>query len=276
MKIIAETTTLYSPEEGKEIGLTVIPTCTIIDGKPYRDFEDIDREEFLEIIAKGAAPKTSQPALGDILELFEESNGETLFLPIGDGLSGSYQSAMGARNCMEENDHIHVLDTKTLAGAQRYIAKKALTLKNEGLPMEKIKEELSKSIASSQSYVIPEDFDFLKRSGRLTPIAAKIATVIKIVPVLTLTEDRKKITLFTVKRSKRKALAAVIEGLKELGVSKEYLLTVSHSGNVAEAQTVADRLKEEFAGTEVEVYALTPSLMTHGGPGCIVIQAIQL
>ena len=40
MKIIAETTTLYSPKDGKKHGLTIIPSCTIIDGEVYRDFED--------------------------------------------------------------------------------------------------------------------------------------------------------------------------------------------------------------------------------------------
>ena len=275
MKIIAETTTLYSPQEGKELGLTIIPTCSIIDGEVYRDFEDINSEEFLEKIAEGAVPKTSQPAIGEILEVFEESDEEALFLPIGDGLSGSYQSAMGAKNSMDENDHIHIVDTKTLAAAQRYLVRKALTLKEEGLLMEQIKKELEQCAETSYSYVIPEDFEFLKRSGRLTPIAAKIVTVIKIVPVLTLTEDRKKITLFTVKRSKRKALDAIIENLKEKGVNKDHLIMVSHAENAKEAESTCAKLKEHFAESDMEIHKLAPSLMTHGGPGCIVVQVIR-
>ena len=275
MKIIADTPTLYSPEEGNALGLTIIPSCTIIDGKVYKDFEDIDTEAFLKKIAEGAVPTTSQPAIGDILKVFEESDEEILFLPIGDGLSGTYQNAVGAKNCLDENEHIHILDTKTLAGPQRYLVQKALELREKGFKIEKIKEELMQRIETSVSFVIPEDFEFLKRSGRLTPIAAKIATMIKIVPVLTQTEDKKRITLFTVKRSKRKALDALIGHLKELGVNEEYYVTVSHAGVLEEAKSVIAKLKEHFAETAMEIFQLPPTLVTHGGPGCVVIQAIH-
>ena len=206
MKIIADTPTLYSPEEGRELNLTIVPACTIVGDKVYKDFEDINSEEFLKLIEDGAVPTTSQPAIGDMLDVFEESNEEALVLTIGDGLSGTYQTALGAKNTIEENEHIHVVDTKTLAGPQRYLVQKAMKLREEGIGIERIKEELIKCIETSVSFVIPEDFEFLKRSGRLTPIAAKLATIIKIVPVLTQTEDKKRITLFTVKRSNKKAL----------------------------------------------------------------------
>lgn len=275
MKIIAETTTLYSPKDGKKHGLTIIPSCTIINGEVYRDFEDIDSEEFINKIAEGAVPTTSQPAVGEIIDVFEESDEEILFLPIGDGLSGTYQTAVGAKNCMEKNGHIHILDTKTLAGPQRYLVQKALELREKGYTIEKIKEELVHRIESSVSFVIPKDFEFLRRSGRLTSVAAKVATMIKIVPVLTQTEDKKRITLFSVKRSKRKAVDALINHLKEIGVNENYFVTVSHAGDKEEAQSICAKLKEHFTGAVPEIFKLPPSLITHGGPGCIVIQAIR-
>lgn len=229
----------------------------------------------MKIIAEGAVPTTSQPAVGDILDVFEESDEEILFLPIGDGLSGAYQTVMGAKKCMDKNEHIHILDTKTLAGSQRYLVQKALELKEKGHTIEKIKEELMRRIESSVSFVIPEDFEFLKRSGRLTSVAAKIATMIKIVPVLTQTEDKKRITLFSVKRSKKKALEALINHLKEIGVNEDYFVTISHAGVLEEAHAVCAKLKEHFAGAAMEIFKLPPSLITHGGPGCVVIQAIR-
>lgn len=275
MKIIADTPTLYSPEEGKEVGITVIPACTIIDGEVYKDFEDINGEAFLEKIKAGAVPTTSQPAIGDMLDVFEESNEELLVLPIGDGLSGTYQNAIGAKNSIDKNDHIHILNTKTLAGAQRYLVQKAMELKEKGLGIVKIKEELERCIETSVSFVIPEDFEFLKRSGRLTPIAAKLAAVVKIAPVLTQTEDKKGITLFAVKRSKKKALMSIVEHLKVIGVNEDYYVAVSHAGVEKEAKEVLEKIKEHFAGIKADVFQLTPALMTHGGPGCVVIQAIH-
>ena len=275
MKIIADTPTLYSPAEGRELGISIIPACTIIGDKVYRDYEDIDSESFLQKIAEGETPTTSQPAIGDILEIFEECNEEMLVLPIGDGLSGTYQNMEGAKNMIPDNDHIHIVDTKTLAGPQRYLVHKAMKLRDEGKDILTIIQKLKESIETSVSFVIPADFNFLKRSGRLTPLAAKISTLIKIVPVMTQTEDKRRITPFVIKRSKRKAVEAIIEHLKYLGVDENYIISISHGGVIEDAKEVMSQIKEFFARTEMQLFMLAPSLVTHGGPGCIVIQAIR-
>ncbi len=276
MRIIADTPTLYSPEEGRAKGLTIVPACTIIGEDVYRDFEDITCEEFLKKVESGAAPTTSQPSIGEIMDIYQSCGEEMLALPIGDGLSGTYQNMEGARKMIEENERIHVVDTKTLAGPQRYLVQKAMKLCKQGLDIESIKRALQKSIATSCSFVIPVDFNFLRRSGRLTPVAAKIGTVLKIVPVLTQTEDMKRITLFTIKRSKKKAVAAIIDHFKSLGVDENFLITISHGGAAEEARAIMEQFKEHFANTAMEMLSLVPSLISHGGPGCIVIQTIRM
>lgn len=275
MRIITDTASLFSPEEGKTVGISVVPTCVIHGDKVYRDYEEMQVDTLLSMIAGGATPTTSQPAIGDLLDVFEETTEETLGLFIGDGLSGGYQSAVGAKNSIEENEHIHIVDTKTLAGAEGYLVQKAIELRNQGLNMDAIKTELEKSIESSASFVIPADFEFLKRSGRLTPIAAKISSMIKIVPVMTLTEDKKKITLFTIKRSWKKATEAIAEQLKKLGVNEEYIIYICHGGDLQAAKTVLAQVKESFENVTTKLMCLSPSMLTHGGPGCVLIQAVK-
>lgn len=275
MRIITDTASLFSPEEGKAVGISVVPTCVIHGDKVYRDYEEMQVDTLLSMIAGGATPTTSQPAIGDLLDVFEETTEETLGLFIGDGLSGGYQSAVGAKNTIDDNEHIHILDTKTLAGAEGYIVQKAIDLRNQGLNMEAIKTELEKSIESSASFVIPADFEFLKRSGRLTPIAAKISSMIKIVPVMTLTEDKKKITLFTIKRSWKKATEAIAEEMKKLGVDENYVIYICHGGDVKAAEGVLSQIKERFSNVTTELMCLSPSMLTHGGPGCVLVQAIK-
>lgn len=275
MRIITDTASLFSPEEGKAVGISVVPTCVIHGDKVYRDYEEMQVDTLLSMIAGGATPTTSQPAIGDLLDVFEETTEETLGLFIGDGLSGGYQSAVGAKNTIDDNEYIHIVDTKTLAGAEGYLVQKAIKLRNQGLNMEAIKTELEKSIESSASFVIPADFEFLKRSGRLTPIAAKISSMIKIVPVMTLTEDKKKITLFTIKRSWKKATEAIAEEMKKLGVDENYVIYICHGGDVKAAEGVLSQIKERFSNVTTELMCLSPSMLTHGGPGCVLVQAIK-
>ena len=275
MHIISDTASLYSVEEGKEMGVTIIPACAIVNGKSYRDYVDITSEELLSMIEKGGVPTTSQPSVGDIMEAMEDQGEDILFLSIGDGLSGGYQTAVGAKNSLEKNDHIHIVDTKTLAGPENYLIRKAVKLSKEGLNISEVKRELQKSIEHSVSFVIPVDFDFLKRSGRLTALAAKIGGMIKIVPVMTQTEDMQRIKPFVIKRSRRKAVDAIIEHLKGMGVNEDYIISISHAGALETAQEVMNQIKEHFVNTLFELFHLSPALITHGGPGSVVIQAIK-
>lgn len=276
MTIITDTSSLYTPEEGRAMGLTVIPSCTIIGSSVYRDHADIDPEAFLRKIKEGAAPTTTQPSIGDVLEVYQDCQEEMLVLPIGDGLSGTYQNMNSASRMLDEAKSIHVMDTKTLAGPLWYLVQKAAKLRDQGLSIDVIKEKLQSSIETSASFVIPKDFNFLKRSGRLTPIAAKLGTLLKIVPVLTQTEDMKRITLFSIKRARRKAVESLVEHLRELGVNEKYLITVSHGGVKEEAEAVLAQLKEAFAASAFKLFSLPPTLICHGGPGCIVIQTIKM
>ncbi len=275
MRIISDTSTLYSPEEGAALGVHIIPACIIYRDKVYRDYADISSDKFLQLVRSGATPTSSQPAIGDIIDVFEESDEETLALFIGDGLSGGYANAMGARNTLDSPEHIHIQDTRTLAGAERYLLKKAVRLRDAGLSLADIQAALQESIDSSASFVIPADFDFLKRSGRLTPIAAKISSIIKIVPVLTQTKDMKKITPFTIKRSVRKATESIIEHLQKIGVDDSYMLYVCHGGDLAAAESVKAQLAAAFPNTGLELLSLSPAMITHGGPDCVLIQAIK-
>lgn len=275
MKIISDTASLYSPAEGKEIGISIVPACVINHDQIYRDYEDISLEKFLELIASGAVPTTSQPAIGDLIDVFEESNEEILALFIGDGLSGGYQNAEGAKNSIDQNSHIHIIDTKTLAGAEHYLVQKAVCLKEKGLRIEEIKKHILESVKSSVSFVIPADFEFLKRSGRLSAIPARLSSMIKIVPVMTQTQDMKKITLFTIKRSWKKATEAILEHLKKLGVNEEYIIYVCHGGELKTAESVLEQVKEKFTNVKTEIMGLSPTMITHGGPGCVLIQAIK-
>ena len=275
MKIIADTAALFSPAEGEKIGLTVIPVGVAVDGRAYRDYEEITSAEFLEMVAAGGVPSSSQPSVGDVLEVFEKYEEELVFLTVGDGLSGAYQTAMGARSCAEDPERIHVVDSKTLAGPLRYLAKKALALQAQGLSAAETVEALAESVESSVSFVIPADFEFLKRSGRLTPLAAKLGSKLRLLPVLTQTEDKKRIAPVGVRRSWSTAVETILRRLQSREPDENWLISVCHAGTPERAETVRAQIAAAYPTAETEVLELSPALITHGGPGCIVVQAVK-
>ena len=274
MKIIADTATLIPPTEGSSQGLTVIPVSVAIDGHTYQDYTQISSEEFLEKVKMGGTPSSSQPSIGDMLEQIDNTEEEILVLTVGDGLSGGYQTALGARNLVSSPERIHIMDSRTLAGPLRYLAKKAVMLKEQGLSIEAIKEKLQKCIDSSMSFVIPEDFEFLKRSGRLAPFTAKVGSKLKLLPILTQTKDMKRIVPIGIKRNWNAAVDTILQQMQAKNVGPNHLITISHAGVPQRAEQVLQQVRKYFASSDIEILELSPALTTHGGPGCIVIQAI--
>lgn len=92
---------------------------------------------------------------------------------------------------------------------------------------------------------------------------------------MTQTEDMKKITLFTIKRSWRKATEAILEHLNKLGVDEEYKIFICHGGDLKTAEAVYEQVRTEFLNVSIELMCLSPTMITHGGPGCVLIQAIK-
>lgn len=125
-------------------------------------------------------------------------------------------------------------------------------------------------------FCYPPGYSFLQRSGRLTPVAAKVGTLLKIVPILAQTPDKKRITLHALKRTRKKAAADLIDHLKQWGANEKYLITVSYAGMKDEAAAVLEQLKAHFSASVFQLFSLPPALIFHGGPGCILIQTIMM
>lgn len=277
VKIISDSSTMFNAKEGREQGITISPLSVIIDGKSYRELEEITGKEFIRFIDKGLIPSTSQPSIGEKMHLYETlaKEDEIIDITIADGLSGTYHSACAAKDDSPHNENIHVYNAKTLCGPHRYLVLKAVDLANKGYTAKEIIQELETLQPYEKSFLIPNDFSFLKRGGRLTPLSATIGGLLKIVPVMTLTEDKSKLEKFTVKRTFSKAIAEIDKCFHEMQVDKTYYMTITHAENEELAKKVASHMREEFPDTEIEIFPLTPAFIAQGGPGCIAIQVIK-
>lgn len=271
VQILSDSSTLYSVSEGKDVGLVVVPLSVQINNKSYREFEDISSKEFLKIIAEGHIPTSSQPSIGEKEEAYNAVNGEVIDLTMADGLSGTYQSAMIAKDMSNNPERIHVINTRTLCGPHRYIVNKALKLASEGKGIKEILSGIENSINVGRSFLIPYDFAFLKRGGRLSPLAATLGGLLRIIPILELSEDGKSLLKFGVKKTYKKAVMDIIEVMKNDGVDDSYDVSISHAGNDEWTDITIDLIKKEL-GINVSVYDLSPAFITQGGPGCVAIQ----
>ena len=275
MRIITNTASLFRPDEGRQLGISILPVSVSVKGTSLRDYIDISPDDFIKLLREGAAPATSQPAVGDVIDSLEESDEETIMVTVGDGLSGEYMTALGVRNTLPGKEHIHIINSGSLGGPLRYLVRKAVSLREQGVNAKEIAAQLSACAASASSFIIPADFQYLRRSGRITQLTSKIGMALKLLPVLTQTEDHQRISLMSVKRTWKSAIDTVLETLRTQGVDDNYLISVEYADTRSLAEKVRARIQERFPRTESELLQLSPSLITHGGPGCIVVQAIH-
>lgn len=274
VKIVADSSTLYSVKQGEEAGIIITPLNVSINGNTYREFEDIDSKAFLELIEEGHMPSSSQPAIGEKMEIYEASSEDIIDLVMADGLSGTYQSACMAKNNVENNEHIHVVNTRTLCGPHRYLVNKAAAMTKENASWESIIEAVEASMNACFSFLIPMDYSFLKRGGRLTPAAAAVGGLLKLVPVMMQTEDGTRLEKFTIKRTMKSALEEIVKYFESKGVNEDYYVCVAHANREDVAGKIQKVLSERLA-CDVELLELSPAFITQGGPGCVAIQAIK-
>lgn len=276
VKIIADTSTMYTVEEGKKLGIEILPLNVVINKNSYVELEELSSAQLIEMINQGGIPTSSQPAMGLVMETFEKYSGEeVLGIFLADGLSGTYSSAYGASQMLEGDYNVTVINSETLCGPHRYLVLKAKELADEGKNVNEIIAELEHSIKNCKSFLMPQDFSFLKRGGRLTPLAATVGGLLKIVPVMTLSEDRKRIEKFAVGRTYGAAISKVITELQKDLEKGDYKIYVSHGGNLEQATLTVNKIKEKIPNADVEIFELTPAFITQGGPKCVAIQWIE-
>ena len=275
VQIVTDSSVLYTEEEAKAAGFDVIPLCVSVGDMDGRDLQ-IDMEEFYGRIGKGEIPRSSQPPIGDVVEVYEKyQDADVLNICVADGLSGTYHGALSARDMVENRDRITVFNSRTLCGPHRYMVEKAQRMKEEGKGIPEILEWLKSAAEKTESFLIPQDFGFLKRGGRLTPVAAALGSVLKLKPVMRLTEDGTRLDKFFVKRTMSAAVSGIMDHMKKKGIDGRYLLYIVHAAAPKEAGAIREMIEAEFKGIEIQMMDLSPVFVAQGGPGCVAIQYIE-
>ena len=277
VRIISDTSTLYSTRQAREAGFAVSPLSVTIAGKSYREFDEINSDEFVAIIREGHMPTSSQPAIGEVTALYEEFAGEQILnIAMAQGLSGTYMSAVAAADICDNADDITVVNSRTLCGPHRYLVEKAVQLAQAGASLEELLAWLNQRMDSAKSYLIPADFDYLRRGGRLSPLVSHVGKLAGLAPVMTQTEDGTRLTVASIKRGLKHAVKYCVDALAKRGVGKGWKVYISHAAAPEKADLALELLKAAMPEAAYEIIPLSPAFITQGGPQCMAIQYVEL
>lgn len=276
--IITDSNSGFTQKDAKELGIFVIPMPFYIDGNLH--FEDIDltQEQFYEELAKNVEISTSQPAVGDILDLWEKvlkDYDQIVHIPMSSGLSGSCQSAQML--AADYEGRVFVVNNQRISVTQKLSVYEAMKLAEDGMNGEEIKNILEEKKFDSSIYITLDTLKYLKKGGRITPAAAAFGTLLKIKPVLQIQGE--KLDAFAKVRGKKQARRTMLKAMKAdfegrfapFVQNGEMCLQAAYTGNPEEAEEWKQEMQETFPGMEIHMDPLSLSVACHIGYGSLAI-----
>lgn len=276
--VVTDTGSNLSFAQAKELGIYLLPLQITIDETTYQDTLEISTQDIYNELAKGKMPKTSMAAYQKIYDLFEELKKEydTVFaIPLTNGLSTNASTMQSIARELEMN--VHVIDMYATCALEKHIAIWIKKLVDENKSSEEILKIIQPAIDESNSLILVKNLQHLKRGGRLTPMAATLAGLLKIYPVLHINKSTEgRIDVLNKVRTEKRADAYAIDKIMDDIDIEHTVIYIIHS-NFLEG---ADHFKKCFIEKgvpeqNIHIDYISSVIDVHTGLGCIAIQYIR-
>lgn len=265
------------PEEGRKLGIHVLPMPVIIDGRLYFEGIDITAEEFYQKQSSGSEITTSQPSPGDVSSMWDsllKDYEQIIFIPMSSGLSNTCQTALMLAEDEPYSGRVFVADNHRISVTQLQSVYDAKALADAGKSAGEIKNILEKEALDASIYIAVDTLEYLKKGGRITPAAAAVGTMLRLKPVLTIQGD--KLDSYAKTRGMKSAFRTMLQAVKDDISSRFSHLDQQGVLKVGIANTPMNEdalsafrleMQNNFPGMELVYSPLTMSIGTHIGPG---------
>ena len=268
-KIVTDSTSDLPPSFLQQHDVHVIPLNITIDQTSYTDQLDITSDEFLKRLEAGADTKTSQPAIGQFIETYDNlgSDGSKIIsIHMTSQLSGTYQTAVQASHM--SNSDVTVVDSQSISFGLGYQIKHLIEWTRQGLTVDEILKKIRHLQDNTKLFVVIGQLSQLIKGGRISKTKGLIGNMIKIKPIGTLIDGRLEMihnsrTQKSVIQFLKKEVHQFIEGhqLKSVGIA--------HANIIEFVDKIKAQFKEEFQFDDFDVNTTTPVISNHTGQGAI-------
>jgi DegV family protein with EDD domain len=272
IKIVTDSTVDIKDEVLKKYNIEIVPLTITIDGQSYIDRVDITPEEFLQRMEKAKdLPKTSQPATGIFLELYNrlaDEGYEVLSIHMTGGMSGTVRSAESAAQMAKGK--VTVVDSRYISKALSFQVLEAADLIKQGKSIEEIVEHLEKVRKQTRLYIMVDTLENLVKGGRIGKGKAFIGSLLNIKPIASLeggeyTPVAKVRSHTQVRKYLLKQFSEDVRGktVKRVGMA--------HTRAFELTEQLKSEINELSGFNHVEIDFTTPVIATHTGLGAIAL-----
>ena len=271
--VVTDSNSGITQEQGRALGVYVLPMPFYINDELF--FEDItlSQEEFYRHLTSDADVKTTQPAPGDVTDLWDrllQDHDALVHIPMSSGLSSTCETA--SMLAQDYDGRVQVVDNQRISVTMRQSVLDALAMAEAGKSAAEIKAALEATKFDSDIYITVDTLKYLKKGGRLTPAAAAIGTVLNLKPVLRIKGE--KLDAYAKCRGWKSAKKSMIDAIHTVMARDfpecghdDFDIAAAYTGDRASAQEWLDELHAAFPGYDIHMDPLSLSISCHIGPG---------
>lgn len=281
----------------EDLDIIQVPFYVTLDGETHqKEKVELSVEDFYQFLIDNPKvfPKTSMPSIQDYMDVFEpiaKAGNDIICLCITTKFSGSYNSAQGAKQIMEEtypDIKITVIDTTIVTVLQGLLIIEIAKMRDAGYSYNKITEEIESLKKTGKIFFTVGSMDYLINGGRVGKLSGFAASALKIKPLILF--DNGEIHNAGVIRSrnigKKKLINLLLDHFKSNQLTPDQcMITVGYGSDREEGlqfkQQVEDAIKETYPlwNEEVSVHLIGATIAVHTGPfplGIGVINKVKI
>jgi len=262
------------PEElTDKYDIDVFPLYIHHGDKQYKDGIGITSKKVYENMKNSEVYKTSQVAVNDFMEKFEEyaKKDKTVIYPaFSSELSGTFQSAVLAKNKIKEkypDFDITIIDTKSASmGVGLALYNVLQEMEKNNLNKKEIIEKIKYYAEHMEHIFTVEDLDYLVRGGRLNKISGLVGGILNIKPIIEV--ENGKLEQLEKKKGSKKVRKRIIELFLEKGTNiAEQNLAILHANSKKKAEEFKSEIEEKTKYKSVIFSDIGAVIGAHTGPG---------
>lgn len=258
----------------EEMNLTVIPLSVTVEGRNYQNFldeRDISSASFYQLLREKKSAVTSQPNPEHFIEVMEpllKSGHDILSISFSSALSGTFNSSRIAKEELESRypgQKIIIVDSLCASMGQGLLVAYASDLKKQGKTIEEVAEWVEKNKKNICHLFTVGDLNHLARGGRLSHSKAIIGTLLKIKPLLHVSEEGKLVQTGST-RGRHSALVKMAERMTQTIKEPEHqTIFISHGDCLTDAQTLKSLIMERIPVKDIVINYVGPVIGGHSG-----------
>ncbi len=281
--IISDDNAGITYKEAEELGIKLTRMPILIDNETYFENINITQDKFFELQEGGADIRTSQPSIGEVLEMWDEylkTYDEIVYMPMSSGLSSSCETAINLSRDYENK--VFVVDNHRVSVTLRSAVYDAINLVKLGKTGKEIKEILETAAHDSSIYIMVNTLKYLKKGGRVTPAAALIGETLHLKPILRI--DGGKLDACAKSIGFKKGKKILLEQM-DYDIKYKYCndlhslrICIAYTKDIEEALAFRYEVAQHYSIKEEDIIInpLSLSVATHIGPGSLAIACSKI